>query len=116
MTASIKVASRALYSSCCSWRQESCISFTCWHSDLFSPHTIGNSGHLFLKARDVLPKFSAALHRECTFKCSMGCISWVHHRTVLWLLSVTESVVLPPVTAEPALAQPTKHLPDLPPS
>jgi hypothetical protein len=51
-----------------------------------------------------LAKFFAALPRECTFKCLVGCISWVHHRIVLWLLSVTESVVLPPVKAEPALA------------
>jgi hypothetical protein len=37
MTASIKVASRALYSSSFNLPQDSFISFTVWHSDLFLP-------------------------------------------------------------------------------
>jgi hypothetical protein len=105
MTASIKVASRALNSSRFSCRQESFISFTVCYSELFSPHTMGNSSNCSSRREmSSLAKFFAALPRECTFKCLVGCISWVHHRIVLWLLSVTESVVLPPVKAEPALA------------
>jgi len=51
MTASIKVASRALNSSRFSCRQESFISFTVWHSDPSSLFN-GKYSQLFLKARD----------------------------------------------------------------
>jgi len=61
MTASIKVASRALNSSRFSCRQESFVSFTVCYSELFSPHTMGNSSNCSSRREmSSLAKFFAA--------------------------------------------------------